>query len=107
MIKVASSGEACCGNCGAHLAIVCTGGCAQPDIVMRENATATMKRPRAHERTQRQDRPGICNWSAGCDAPVAPPIVRGRGRPPKKCPTHIAMIREYERTRKAKNAVAA
>ena len=96
-INVAGSGEACCGNCGHELEIVCTGGCPEPDIVFRENSVATMAKPGVHfGKTGPQKRTpirlqGFCAWPAGCDLPVAPWI--GRGRVPIMCPGHMGPSR--------------
>lgn len=104
-MSTSAAGIACCGNCGSELEVRCTGGCAEPDIVPRENYIATMKKPRDHERSQiKEERPGLCSWQGGgCDQPVAPRLP-GQTRTPKKCPKHLEMVRQYERNRVAKQA---
>lgn len=84
MINVAGSGEAVCGNCGAHLEIVCSGGCAEPDIVFRQDYTAALPKPRGEEKPKPKERSTHC-W---CGDPVA---MRkpGHGRPTTKCEKHL------------------
>lgn len=91
--RVDQSGVACCGNCGAELAIVCTGGCSELDVVFQENYIAVMRKPRNHfgEALAPYKKtlilhPGFC-VELGCDAAVAP--YSGRGRVPIKCPKHM------------------
>lgn len=91
-------GVACCGRCKSALVIACTGGCAEPDITFREYPKA--KKPSDHENAER----GICNWQGGCDQPWAP-WKPGKGRQPKKCEKHLAMVRQYEVNRHARKAV--
>jgi len=99
-IRVAGSGEACCGNCGKRLEIVCTGGCPEPDAIPRENYVATMKRPRGPERIEERQL-GQCNYKR-CTDPVAP--YHGHGRPTTKCPFHLEMMKGYQKKYMGKKA---
>ena len=45
-ISTNASGVAVCGNCGSEVHVVCSGGCAEPDVMPRANYIATMKKPR-------------------------------------------------------------
>ena len=45
-ISTNTAGIAVCGNCGSEVHVVCSGGCAEPDVVPRANYIATMKKPR-------------------------------------------------------------
>lgn len=83
-----NSGAACCGNCGSNVVVACSGGCAEPDVVFRENYVATMKKPSGNEPEQaKYPVPTTCRHP-NCDQPPVPPKIRGRGRPPTRCEKH-------------------
>jgi hypothetical protein len=90
-------GVAVCGKCQSALAVVCTGGCPEPYFTFRKDSKPVA--PRTHEDAPR----GVCNWQSGCDQPWAP-WNPGKGRQPKKCEKHLAVIRQYEVNRHAKRA---
>jgi hypothetical protein len=82
-----AAGVACCGNCGSELEVRCTGGCAEPDIVPRENYIATMpQRAQTKEPKIVKYPPPTHCW---CGEPVAQRAKYGVGRPPTKCEKHV------------------
>lgn len=89
------AGFACCGNCGAEAHVVCSGGCANADIEIRENPIAALPVPKGDEKRSR--RSGFCH----CGDPVA---VRapGKGRPPTTCEKHLAQRKRYRLNWEAK-----
>lgn len=94
-------GIACCGNCGSHVEVVCSGGCAEPDVIPRENYIAALPKPRGEEPSQewKDDTPKPAKAAKypvptecripGCGAPVAKREKFGVGRPPTKCEKHV------------------
>jgi hypothetical protein len=99
-------GVGCCGNCGAEVEVRCSGGCAEPDVEIRENAIAAMKKPTGpnrlrpiHERfpTGRKSLPGICTYR-DCMDPIAPREPGRKGRPSNKCAKHLAYSRRWSGT---------
>ena len=110
-INTNGAGVACCGNCGSELEVRCTGHCAEPDIVPRENYIAALplpkgpgrRAPRAKRRSTRKFLPGICTYKS-CTEPIAPHV--GIGRPTTKCPKHLEWSRTWTRNHNVKKAVA-
>ncbi len=93
-VSTDASGVAVCGSCGSELEVRCTGGCAEPDIMARENYIASLPRPRGKETPNSakqfpERRPTQCTVP-GCDDERAPRRP-GRGRPATKCPRHLEM----------------
>jgi hypothetical protein len=89
-------GVAVC-RCGSELHIVCTGGCPDPDVVFKSELALLSKPPDPARR------PGQCRW-ANCPDDVAP--HKGRGRPPTRCPAHLALGRKYRMAWEKKRNVA-
>lgn len=92
------SGVACCGNCGSELAVICTGGCAEPDIVPRENYIAAMRKPNWPEKSSPEPvrRNGkLVKYPPPTHCHCGAPVVklerpgRGGGRPPTHCEKHM------------------
>lgn len=96
-----SSGVACCGNCGSELKVACTGGCAEPDIVFKENYIASLPKPRGEEKPQDKPRSGQCR-SPNCSDDIAP--HSGRGRSSTHCARHLEMRNSYRKKAKSKLA---
>lgn len=96
-----AAGVACCGNCGHELVIACTGGCPEPDAVLRENYVAALPKPRGEEPRQewkdQTPKPPVERKGAKypppthcfCGEPVAQRARFGVGRPPTKCEKHV------------------
>ena len=103
-----AAGIACCGNCGSEVHVVCSGGCAEPDVIPRENYIATMRRPRKGESPQtnglKEDQPTQCTWPGGCESPPKPWC--GRGRKPRMCAFHGSKVRSYVDRYHAKKATS-
>jgi hypothetical protein len=88
-ISTNGAGVACCGNCGHELAVICTGGCAEPDIVFKSDHFAS----------------AMCNWP-GCDDLIAPREPGQSGPDPRKCAKHKAMQQVYRDRSLAKKAAS-
>lgn len=117
-ITVANSGEACCGNCGAHVVVACSGGCENPDVQFRKDYIASLARPRGNElprnlRKQFQPRAtsaakpariekpeGMCTYGK-CTDDIAPRKPGVRGRAPKTCEKHLAQRAQFRKTKVA------
>jgi hypothetical protein len=100
------AGVGCCGNCGHELVVACLGGCAEPDIVFREEShiQTRARRRLTEKRVKVTDVPkGYCTYQYGCDQPVAPCTYHGR--PTTKCEKHLALVQKYEASRRAREVV--
>jgi hypothetical protein len=99
-ITVANSGEACCGNCGAHVVVACSGGCENPDVQFRENYIASLPVPRSKELPRipvSTEKPiGTCTYRR-CTDPIAPRKPGVRGRAPKTCEKHLAQRAKFRK----------
>lgn len=92
-------GLACC-SCGSALAVVCTGGCPDPDVVFRSDIAA-MRKPawRDIPNSQRVKRrpvnspPLHCTYLK-CKEPVALREPGAMGRPVTRCAKHLAHFRK-------------
>lgn len=100
------SGEACC-DCGARVTVVCSGGCANPDIQFRNDLIGSLPGAKGREtrtsthwkRKPIEKPPGICTYLK-CTDPVAPRRP-GKGRPPKRCVKHLEYHAQFVKPRMA------
>lgn len=94
-IHTDNSGVACCGNCGSHVVVACSGGCAEPDVMFRKDYIASLPKPKGPEpgKARVPKGPKVAKYPPPthcfCGEPVAKRRVKGRGRPPTKCETHV------------------
>lgn len=75
-------GIACCGDCGAHLEIVCSAGCKDSEPQFQKDYSLLHRAPKL-----RGEKPTHCTYE-DCTDPIAPrnlPI----GRPPTTCAKHL------------------
>lgn len=114
-ITTDKAGIACCGNCGAHLEIVCKGGCEEPDVMFRKDYIASLPKPSGKEtpRSQRIKKvgtvtspPAHCTHK-GCSDPVAPREPGVVGRPITQCIKHRDRSRQFRFPKRIKGAIAA
>lgn len=98
--------EACC-DCGGHVFVACSGGCANPDLQFRNDSVASIPRPKGRETatsTHWKRKPvakpqGICTYGK-CIDPIAPRRP-GKGRPPKRCTKHLEYHAQFVKPRMA------
>ena len=83
-------GIACCGECGAHLVIKCSGGCQdfEPEFQKDRSLNARQTKPK-------KEKPTHCTYP-GCFDPIAP-REKKTGRPASMCIKHREKGRQYHR----------